>query len=103
MVGHARRDPEYDAITYFDDTLSAHSNAQPPAPRTRSSVRNERARAFPTRAAAIWSGQSEESGGQQHGQGGGVGIELRINADLADQLRHRALDIGLHPGRAMVE
>ena len=49
MVGHARRDPEYDAIDIFTDTLAAHSKPQPPAPRTRSSVRNARARALQAR------------------------------------------------------
>src|SRR5215210_7870004 len=102
MVGHAKRDPEYDAIAYFADTPSPRTRcptASSPDPllrkeRTCTCVasamhmlqrvhrdRNERARAFPTRAGVIRGGQSEESGGQQHGQGGGVGIDLRINAD----------------------
>ena len=43
------------------------------------------------------------SGGKQHGQRGGVRVDLRIDAHLADQLCHRTVDIGLHPGRPMIE
>ena len=46
---------------------------------------------------------ADGSGGEQHSQRGGVGVDLGIDADLADQLRHGALHIGLHPGGAMVE
>ena len=50
-----------------------------------------------------FSDRSRASGSKQHGQRGGVGIDLGINTDLADQLRHRAFDVRFDPGGAMVQ
>jgi hypothetical protein len=50
-----------------------------------------------------FSDRSRASGGKQHGQRGGVGVDLGINTDLADQLRHRAFDVRFDPGGAMIQ
>src|SRR5688572_7340778 len=43
------------------------------------------------------------SGGQQHGQGGSIGVALGVDAHLADQMGDGALDVGFDPGGPVVE
>jgi hypothetical protein len=65
---------------------------------------NERTREFHAGAGA--SGTRTrlcQSGREQHGERGGVGVHLWVNPYLADQLCHRAFHVRLHPGRTMIE
>ena len=91
MVGHARRDSADAAISYFPvcapelvewqtslgfDKLSQQFGPWAPTP---------------------------SSGGEKHSQCGSVGVDLRINAYFADQLRHGSVDVRLDPGGTMVQ
>ena len=46
---------------------------------------------------------SPRSGGEEHGKRSSVGVDLGINAHLADQLRHGSVDVRLNPGGTMVQ